>query len=420
VYWGGSRWNGFFLSDANGYYAYLPATFIYHDWNFSFVDTIHKKYFSSHENFDFRLQQKSSAIDKWYCGTAISIMPFFLIGHALSHFSEESSDGYTFWYALTINIASIIYCFIGLLALQKILSHYFSRDSMIAMVLALILFSTNLFYYSTSEPLMSHVYSFAFINLFVLSIINFLGERKKKFIYFSAFFLGMIVLIRPVNGLIVLIVPFIAGSKTVFTQVLRNLIKSRKAVLVSLILFISILFIQLIFYKLETGKFFVYSYGNEKMDLLRPHLFDFLLSYRKGLFVYLPLILFSLLGLVFLYKESKWQFYSILIFIFLLLYLFSSWWNWWYGGSFGTRPIIEYLFVFAILLGYAFENLIGINKNVFVTLCFLCLILCQIQTYQYRYYFIHWDQMNKERYWKVFMRVDLIAKKENPNADLLK
>jgi hypothetical protein len=156
------------------------------------------------------------------------------------------------------------------------------------------------------------------------------------------------------------------------------------------------------------------------MDLLRPHLFDFLLSYRKGLFVYLPLILFSLLGLVFLYKESKWQFYSISLFMFFLCYLFSSWWNWWYGGSFGSRPIIEYLFVFAILLGYAFKNLIGIKKKVFVTFCFLCLVLCQVQTYQYRYYFIHWDEMTKERYWKVFMRLDLLVKKENPNADLLK
>jgi hypothetical protein len=97
----------------------------------------------------------------------------------------------------------------------------------------------------------------------------------------------------------------------------------------------------------------------------------------------------------------------------------SCWWNWWYGGSFGTRPMVEYLFIFAILLAYTLNNIKRHMKSVFISLCFCCLLLCQAQTYQYRYYFIHWDEMNKERYWNVFMRVDLIVKKENPNADLL-
>ena len=87
--------------------------------------------------------------------------------------------------------------------------------------------------------------------------------------------------------------------------------------------------------------------------------------------------------------------------------------------SFGTRSMIEYLFVFLILLGTSLENMTGIPKKVFVAVCFFCLVLCQVQTYQYRYYFIHWDKMTKESYWKVFMRIDLVAKKENPNVRLL-
>ena len=49
----------------------------------------------------------------------------------------------------------------------------------------------------------------------------------------------------------------------------------------------------------------------------------------------------------------------------------------------------------------------------------LLIAVCQLQTYQYRYYFIHWSNMDKEHYWRVFMRVDLIKKNENPNKDLL-
>jgi hypothetical protein len=419
VYWGGTRWKGFFLSDANGYYAYLPALFIYHDWNFSFIDDLQKKYFSTHNNFDFRLQQKSSVIDKWYCGTAISILPFFLLGHTITHFSSEIANGYTYWYAWSISIAAIFYCFVGLLMLQRILKHFLNQDSIIALVLFLVLFSMNLFYYSTSEPLMSHVYSFAFINLFVFASLKFLQAPNRNFIFLSAFILGMIVLIRPVNGFIIFIIPFLAGSKEKTKEYLLNIFKSGKTVIISLLIFASVLFIQLVFYKLESGSFFIYSYGNEKMNLLNPHLFDFLFSYRKGLFIYLPLLCLSLYGLIFLWRVNRWQFYSLTTFLFILLYLFSSWWNWWYGGSFGTRPIVEYLVLFAILLSFAIEGLKGISKKIFLSLCFLCFLIYQVQNYQYRYYFIHWDKMTKERYWNVFMRVDLVAKKDNPNADLL-
>jgi hypothetical protein len=36
----------------------------------------------------------------------------------------------------------------------------------------------------------------------------------------------------------------------------------------------------------------------------------------------------------------------------------------------------------------------------------LLVIVCQIQTYQYRYNQIHWSEMNKEKYWEVFLRID--------------
>ncbi len=419
VYWGGKRWDGFFLSDSGGYYAYLPATIIYQDFNFSFIGSIQKDKFSNRGAYDFRSNHEGKSINKWFCGTALAITPFFLTEHAISLMKGVEADGYSFWYAWGLNMAAIFYLLIGLIALQKILRHYFQNENLISLLLVLIAFATNLFYYATSEPAMSHVYSFAFVNLFVLSAIRMSTSAGKKNIIVLGVLLGMIVLIRPVNGLLVLIIPFIAGSKDNFIAMISGLVAAWKQVFLSLLLFLAVLFIQLFYYKLETGNWLIYSYGDEKMNLLKPHLVDFLFSYKKGLFVYLPLILLSLTGLVFIFRKNKWQFYSLSIFIFSLWYILSGWWNWWYGGSFGTRPMIEYLFVFSILLGTAIENFQPFAKKLFITLCFLCLVICQVQTYQYRYYFIHWDKMTKESYWKIFMRVDLIIKKENPNKHLL-
>jgi putative copper export protein len=45
-------------------------------------------------------------------------------------------------------------------------------------------------------------------------------------------------------------------------------------------------------------------------------------------------------------------------------------------------------------------------KIVFLSLIFLVVVLCQVQTYQYRRMQIHWSDMNKEKYWDVFLRID--------------
>jgi len=82
--------------------------------------------------------------------------------------------------------------------------------------------------------------------------------------------------------------------------------------------------------------------------------------------------------------------------------------------------MIEFYSFFAILFIDAlqfFEKII--LRKIFISFVFIMIIICQIQTYQYRYNHIHWSEMNKERYWKVFMRVDLLIRNENPNADLL-
>jgi putative copper export protein len=78
---------------------------------------------------------------------------------------------------------------------------------------------------------------------------------------------------------------------------------------------------------------------------------------------------------------------------------------WFYGGSFSTRVFVEYIPLFAILLGTAIHKIKRYKKS-FHTVIILLIVLCQIQTYQYRYLQIHWSDMTKEKYWDVFLRID--------------
>ena len=404
-------WKNIIGADAKGYYAYLPAVFVYQDLNFGFFDEIEKvKYFDENGLYEYRAIHNGHYVNKYYVGTAVAELPFFLAGHLLSNPLGFDADGYSKPYIISITIGSLIYLFIGLLYLSSLLKLFEIKKWNNAFVLIAFTFGSNLFCYSIIDIGLSHLYSFTLISFFLYHVKQYFTTFKVNHIYLIALALGLIVLIRPVNGIIILSVPFLAGSKNQLREGFRFLIgKCKFVAILSVILGFSIVSIQFIIYKISTGSFLVYSYGEEGFNFLSPHIIDILFSYRKGLFLYTPIFLISLLGFYFMYRISKFQTIALSFFLIILVYILSSWWNWWYGGSFSSRVFVDFIPFFAILLGTA---LLSIKRPIprasLISLLTIIIVLCQIQMFQYRYYFIHYENMNMEKYWDVFLRIDLL------------
>jgi hypothetical protein len=216
----------------------------------------------------------------------------------------------------------------------------------------------------------------------------------------------LIALVRPVNLLITGWI-FIEGQTT--QQLLgrfQSVFKNFKLLLSSFLLFTGIIFIQFIIWKIQTGHWYINSYGNEGFDFTSFHFTEFLFSYRKGLFIYTPLTLLALGGFYFLYRNNKNKAILTAIFLLIVVYILSSWWMWFYGGSFGSRPMIEYLPVFALLLYFLITAMKRqVSKLSLAAVLFILVAFCQLQTLQYRYEIIHWSEMNKEVYWDVFLKL---------------
>jgi len=406
--WGGSRWKGIFDVDAKGYYSYLPAVFIYHDLNFSFYDSIENKHFKPENIFDYRKKIDNVWVNKYYCGTAFCQSPFFLATYIAGKFTVKKYDGFEKPFAIAISFAALFYLFLGLFYLKKFLTLYGINDMNLALVLFATIFGTNILYYVAVAPGMSHIYSFAFTCMFIYSAKKYFLSLNRKYFLLMAISIGITVLIRPVNILLMLSVPFLAGSiktmKLGFTTILKNMPIS----LLSVIVFIIIVSLQLIIYKTATGHFFVYSYSNEGFNFSELNIFNFLFSYKKGLFLYAPILLVAFVsGLFYLWKQRKFELVAFLIFFFVTVYVLSSWWMWWYGGSFGCRVFIEFIPLISILLGIALQECKSKKIKISIVFSIIVLILfTQIQLYQYRHGIIHWEDMNYDRYWNVFMRVD--------------
>ena len=394
------------ISDGKGYYGYLPAVFIYHDLSFSFFDTIEKQYYDEHTKYDYRAGEPGKPIDKYFCGVAVMQLPFFLAGHLVSLMSDQPADGYSKWYVIFIGIGAIFWLTIGLMYLRKFLHAHVAKEEQSAFILYVIFFGTNLFYYSIVEPCMSHLYSFSLVCMFLHYGKKWLETNNKSHAVKAAFIFGMIALVRPVNILIGFWLIYEAGGVMKLWKAKLNLMRSLPHVILSSIGILLPFFIQMIIWKIQTGSFFYNSYGEEAFHFTQPHMIDFLFSYKKGLFVYLPITLIALLGIGSLWKRDSGKALFIFVYLFAVIYILSCWWMWYYGGSFGTRVIIEYLPIFGLLLYFLLSNIkVRAVKMTVISLIVILTLFCQFQTWQYRYLIIHWSEMTSDKYWDAFGRI---------------
>jgi len=413
INWSHGQWERVIQSDGKGYYAYLPAVFIYHDLNFGFFqETEVNKSYDKSLFYDYRSNHGGKVIDKYFIGESILLAPFFLTAHLGAGITQSPADGYSRLYVVFLTIAALFYLALGLYFFQKTLRLYSFRPGTIVLTLMALLFGTNLFYYSIGEVAMSHVYSFSMVSVFIYQLRRYFNTLNLVNLVFASIALGLIILIRPVNGLVVFSVPFLAGTPGAFIRGIRNLKEGRLLVFLSVLCFLAIVSIHLIVYKFQTGDFFVYSYGSEGFDFLHPHVMDFLFSYKKGFFIYTPLCLIALLGLIPAYTR-KFEFFAILFFLMLVVYSLSCWWMWYYGGSFSARVMVEYLPFFGILLAGLVNWAVRKKIRMLVSgLIALSIMVNQVQTIQYRYYMIHWSEMNRQKYWDTFLNIKPVIEKK--------
>jgi hypothetical protein len=398
-------------ADMVGYYSYLPATFIYKNYDWDFIKKSDNEYIRN--SYVYVINEiNGKPVNRYFIGLSYLMLPFFIAGHIHALLYGVPADGYSWPYLIWINIGAIMYFMVGLYFLIKVLRQLFSfKESTLSILMITAAFGTNLFYYAILEPGLSHIYSFALVNIFAWLIIK---ERQKESdwnISLIIVILALIIIVRPVNILILIILPLLLGSlKNTWDFVVASL-KFKKGIFIGIIVATCLFLPQLLVYKSQTGSFLVDSYQGHYFNWLDPHFMDILFSYRKGLFLYIPITFISLPGLYFLGKKNIFlAIWWILSFI-LITYVLSSWSCWSYGACFGPRPFIEYYILFFILLGFLIEKIRTPWKPMVISVITILVLVCQIQIYQYRYYFIHWDEMNKEKYWKVFLRIDYLIKK---------
>jgi hypothetical protein len=394
--------------DGSGYYAYLPAVFIHGTTDFTPVFELEK----SRRGLDYMghyfHQLGEKKINKYYLGTALLMLPFFLLAWIYSFITGMPPDGYNILFQYSIALGASIYAAIGLIATKKLIELFDVGKAISLISVILVLFGTNLFYYTFLHPSHSHVYSFAAISVFLLFARRYILYEKINDFRLAMLFFGLIVLIRPTNAIVFLSLPFLSGSSAVFTDRVKKLFKTPKKLILGLLLFFGVFSIQLIFNFIQTGNLLLWSYRNEGFHFNDPAILSFLFSYRKGFFVYTPLMLLIVPGMILFFHRSKFSFYTYFSFILILIYMLSSWWNWFFGDSFGMRAMVDFYPLLAIPLALIIKQFSASRwKRIIISLFLIPAVALNLfQAYQYYAGIIHPDSMTKEKYWYVFLKAD--------------
>jgi len=392
--------------DVISYYAFLPATFIYHDIG---LDFLNDEDFNNDNKFWYQLSSDGNKLIITTMGMSYLYAPFFFTAHLVAPAFGEDRSGFNSCYQFFLLFSALFYVWLGFLFMRKILNRFFP-DIVAAITIILIGLGTNLYNYATYEAPMSHAYNFCLITGFIFLIIRWYDDQKIGYAILIGLLYGLITLIRPTNVMvIILLLLWGVSSPGDFRKRFLFLVNKAPQIFLMFIAFILPWLPQFFYWKYVTGNIFYNSYEQVGSAFYfdSPHILDMLLSYRKGWFIYTPVMLVACTGIIFLYRDLRESFLSISLYFLAMVYLLSSWWSWWYGGSFGLRAMIDLYGVMAIPLAVVIDRTLKLKLILRYSLLAIpgFLIFLNIyQTWQYQEGYIHYYGMNKETYWLTFLK----------------
>jgi hypothetical protein len=466
--------------DGYGYYAYLPAAFIYDDIErYAFAEAHLATYEMSNDLYQLMETENGSRFPIYNLGLAVVWTPAFLLTHAIVVATGIApADGMSYPYQLMLVLMSLLFAFLGLLYLRKLLLLYF-LDTVAALTLLAVALGSNIFYYIVEGPDVTHGYLFALYAIFLYHFARISSgygtsdtrqptaegssaanqksssEKPKRLsaanresrifntsnvpslpgrgaggggfsanrrIIYCGLLAGLMCLTRS-SEIVLFAIPAFYGLRN-WSSLQRNFWRTLPIFAIALAVFS----LQLIYYKIGTGAWWRDGYAGLGFDWRSPHIYDGFFSYRRGWLVYTPVMAFALIGLGWLRKG--WLL-PVLIFVVGNCYILFSWHIWWYGDTFGSRPVTQSYALLALplaaFLTWAWGgavvtersrnagagkggNSAKIRRALTLTLLAAFVSLNLFQHWQYNQRILPLDFVNKTYYWHVFGATELNKK----------
>lgn len=369
-----------FYGDAFGYYVYLPSTFIHHNLTTPF--TTPDKNLNDGFKWIFGVlkdakNSKGLYLNQYTYGIALMESPFFFIAHAFEKIKGTDANGYSATYNYLIKGGTLLYAILGLMVVYKVLKKYFSTTLALSGAVALFL-CTNLFWFAVFQAGMAHVPLFFLYALLVYLTIRIYERPTLSLFIITGFIAGLITLIRPTD-ILCLLIPLLYDvySKETINKKISFLKAHKQHIGWAALFFILPIIPQLLYWKAVTGSYLCYSYGDQSFDFRHPKIIEGLFYFSNGWLPYAPIMLFSIIGLIFYKTLRKWEWCIAIVFA-IYVYIIYSWYCYYYLNGLGSRPMIHLYPLLALPLTAFFRYISERKLPVKVAFVSLCAFLCSV------------------------------------------
>lgn len=276
-------------------------------------------------------------------------LPFYLIAYFIEKLLNLhiNFNGITLQ-QIAINLASNFYMILSLLLILKIL-RYFNFKNKILPTIA-ILFSTSAFATAVIQPSLSHA-----VDIYLIVSIIYLISVDKNSSPQKSFWLGVIyvllILSRYMNFVLIFPMVFYYFKNREFTKI--------KYIIIGILSIVWI--VPLIFY-VYNGSIFAPRSSDSAVEIVRSlplipkYFFKYLVHPLHGLFIWSPVTIFSLFGLLAMPKTKQKLGYLFLGMWFSLVVMYGFIHGWHAGWSFSNRYLVGFFPIYIIGLSAFLEK----------------------------------------------------------------
>jgi hypothetical protein len=394
-------------SDGVSYYVYLPAWIGDGDPTFETLARDCCGGFTADPIGIHRWPETKRWLAVHPIGVAILMLPFFLVAHALSWWSNLPRDGFSFYYQYVVGAAGLAYATAGLAILRRLLLRHFSEAVVLATLVS-IAFGTNLFHYAVYDGTFSHAFSFFLIVCLLLLTDRWWENPEWSTSIGLSAVAALIVLVRHPNAMFLAFVPVYGVRRSSdLASNLHRLWQRRGLVVTMIAMTMCGVAPQLAVYKWATSHWIVKSDPDGHFTFGSPHLFGTLFSVERGVFFWSPVLLFAVAGL---WVGRGWARGWVAVTVAVLAadtYLMASWYMWYFGVGYGHRAYVDALGVFGIYMAAFFAwaaERPRVAKAVRALTAAL-VVLSMVQTVQYWTGVIPGEKTTWDQYRALFLRV---------------
>ncbi len=352
--------------DPIGYYAWVRTAIVDHDLDIT-DEFAHYTATTPVFERDFFQRGVLTALgtqhNPWPSGSALLWSPLYGLAHLAvlgGLFGAIPADGYSWPYPVAAGLSSTLY---GLVAV--VIAYRLAREFLTPFVAGVatftIWFATPLAFYMFSNPLMSHANDAFACTLFIYAWRRFDTTPTVRRGLALGAAAGLALWVRTQNGAFLAIpLAFIAYDGV---RALRRGADVRPFIrqAVSVGAGFGLLFLPLMgFWKLAYGEWLINTYRIvpvNTIDWRSPHMIDVLISSNRGMFIWAPITLVALAGLVWLYCINRRLTLLLAAMFAIQLYIIGAVPVWSGAVAFGPRYWSNMLALFTLGLGAIFARL---------------------------------------------------------------